>query len=1451
MPSTPDLVPLLRTQPMKTQINNRTTRASLAATAAYNNRWFAGIVSATAVLSGANALAADWTGDTSADWNDNLNWSADLGTNGENAIINDVSLNVPVISADTVGGIVDIIVGNDAGLPGGSPGQVNHNAGSTSTGAGNWAFVGTNGGTGIYNLADTTNPGAGISGFAKGTGNFNSNGRLYVGGFNAVGSTGTFNVNTSGTLSIASQLQIGSDGSTGVFNLEDGTVTTGGEWVEIGNGAGTDGTFNMSGGSFTKVGNDHFIVASNGGTGEANVSGGTININNEIWVGQSAGSVGVLNISDSGSITNGSWVAIGRGNGTGTVNMTGGSWIKTGGGQFIVGSDGPGTMTQSGGLVDVQSGYTWVGEAGGATTAVLTISGTAEFRSPYISVGPESPDATLNLDGGVVRTHRFGGTRDLDGGALTGTGLINFNGSQIIATQADEKFIGSSIDSSVIGAGGLLVDSNGFDLSGDGDLTGTGGVVKTGEGTLSLLGINNTYAGDNAINAGGLVLSADFPGSTDSPGNITLADGTSLGVTALFGGDQLSPGDVTFGSSAATSLDLGLNDLNGSNPTDALLNVTGALAVNGDVTVNVTGTKFEVNDLVLVSYDNTARSGAGSFLLGSLPSGVVATIVDDPNYFGPNQGAVYLDITSVALPRWNGDQDANWTTALNWIDQASGSPSTYNDPDPVLFDDDAEGTTDVVLNGTVAPASVTFFNDFDLDYTLSGTGKITGSTGLLKQGALSLTLGDTLLNDFTGSTRLEGGTTSVGLLTNAATPGPLGLGDLVLAGGTLNYTGPAVTTDRGFSVAASEVGTVSGLSLASDVTMSGPVTATVGKLNISGAGVLTLTNPGANVLAAGGGGDPASLTIDGAGLVLNGTGQTNTVGQGTWLASAENSNTSLTVSGDTALNLNARLQIALGLNSTGNVVVEDSGSLTKTGGWLSIGNSSNGVGTMTVRDNGTVTADGDFNVSDVGTSQGTLNIQDNAEVNSTGTAFIGKNTGTVGALNISGGTYNGATTFVADGETSSGTITQTGGTVNIGGNNLAYVGQRGTAVWNQSAGEVNVSGWLVIGRLATSNGTVNVSGGTFNQTQVDRNIILAEEGVGTLTISGTGTVVSDGGQVDMATNGGTGTLNLNAGGTLSARRIADNNGTATSIFNFDGGTLIANTNANVDFMAGLTTATINAGGGTIDSNGQDIAISQVLGGTGSLTKTGAGVLTLSGANTYEGDTTISVGTLSATSTFFSDTATVSIADGAFLDLPHGSTDLVGSLVIDGTPVVDGTYGAADFPAAITGAGFIQVGGTLGTAYDSWISSFFPGETDPLIIGDDADPDNDGQANSLEFALGGAPNDGSDNAKIFSLTEDGSVDGDADSELLMTIAVRSGTPAFAGSPSPSATQDTYVYTIEGSNTLADFPEIVTPVDPVTTGLPAAPAGYEYRTFSLNGSNGLTTKGFLRVNVTSAE
>jgi hypothetical protein len=120
-------------------------------------------------------------------------------------------------------------------------------------------------------------------------------------------------------------------------------------------------------------------------------------------------------------------------------------------------------------------------------------------------------------------------------------------------------------------------------------------------------------------------------------------------------------------------------------------------------------------------------------------------------------------------------------------------------------------------------------------------------------------------------------------------------------------------------------------------------------------------------------------------------------------------------------------------------------------------------------------------------------------------------------------------------------------------------------------------------------------------------------------------------------------------------------------------------------------------------------------------------------------------------------------------------------------------------------------------------------------------------------LGGNPLNGSNNPKIHSFIADTNADADALPELVMTIAVPVGTPAFsAGAPQTSATFSGYVVSVRGSSDLAAFAVAVTPVDPVTTGLPAAPVQggitYEYRSFSLGGSNGTPGKGFLQVSVT---
>jgi hypothetical protein len=86
------------------------------------------------------------------------------------------------------------------------------------------------------------------------------------------------------------------------------------------------------------------------------------------------------------------------------------------------------------------------------------------------------------------------------------------------------------------------------------------------------------------------------------------------------------------------------------------------------------------------------------------------------------------------------------------------------------------------------------------------------------------------------------------------------------------------------------------------------------------------------------------------------------------------------------------------------------------------------------------------------------------------------------------------------------------------------------------------------------------------------------------------------------------------------------------------------------------------------------------------------------------------------------------------------------------------------------------------------------------------------------------------------------------ELILTIAARKDAVFTGGAPATSALVDGVAYVIEGSLDLLGFATGVTPVAPILTGLPSDVwADYDYFSFSLDGSNGLTSNGFLRAGV----
>ena len=153
------------------------------------------------------------------------------------------------------------------------------------------------------------------------------------------------------------------------------------------------------------------------------------------------------------------------------------------------------------------------------------------------------------------------------------------------------------------------------------------------------------------------------------------------------------------------------------------------------------------------------------------------------------------------------------------------------------------------------------------------------------------------------------------------------------------------------------------------------------------------------------------------------------------------------------------------------------------------------------------------------------------------------------------------------------------------------------------------------------------------------------------------------------------------------------------------------------------------------------------------------------------------------------------------------------------------------------------------AYTVWAQTHITGIRPGAAAAASDDPDGDGRTNLYEFAFNGDPLNGGDSGQVHVLTTSQTQAGTDPGTLVLTIAVRAGTPDFSGAPSPAATHDGITYTIEGASTLSAFGATVNVLaTPVTSGLPPAGTGYEYRSFSLAGSIGLAGSGFLRARVT---
>ena len=345
-----------------------------------------------------------------------------------------------------------------------------------------------------------------------------------------------------------------------------------------------------------------------------------------------------------------------------------------------------------------------------------------------------------------------------------------------------------------------------------------------------------------------------------------------------------------------------------------------------------------------------------------------------------------------------------------------------------------------------------------------------------------------------------------------------------------------------------------------------------------------------------------------------------------------------------------------------------------------------------------------------------------------------------GTMVVNGGRVENVRAFVGFAAGSSGGVTVTSGTWASSGN--LTVGNSGVGTLVVNGGSVtNTKGYLG----SSGVGTATVGGGIWDNSDT---LYVGFVGNGTLNVTGSGEVKAGGGAGTVFLGyyvGSAGTLNMGTGGatgTLTAGTVTGRQGTATVNFNHTGdatfapsltgpitvnktgpGTTILDGN---NTYSGITTAsqgllqvdtnarlgsstlrlngggirygaafndlrgiTLGGSGGTLDTNGYNVSYASSLSGSGALTKSGLGSLTLAASNSYGGGTTITQGTIIAGNTAAFGTGGITVGSVGTLDL--GGLAVSNAITNSGGSVVN----AGGYAGTQSVTGVVSMTGTVG------------------------------------------------------------------------------------------------------------------------------------------------------------
>jgi autotransporter-associated beta strand protein/T5SS/PEP-CTERM-associated repeat protein len=1090
------------------------------------------------------------------------------------------------------GGAINIVGGGQLFV--GNYGNGVYNLSGGSVDVHNYIALGRSSGNGTLNMTGGSFNQDGGGNLLVGTGYQNVNGTPAVGVLNQSGGTinsigqvlvpenspsmGTYNLSGPGSLNVSNWFVIGRQGGSGVLTISNNATinkTSGGDFIVCDGDGSYSGSVTMDSGTFNV--NNWFRIG-NGKSVQATFvqNGGALNVNGQFLVPDHGDGTTLASYTMTGagaSLSVNDWLAVGRGGAAGTLTISNGAITKIGGSgsHLDVGAGGVGVFNQEGGAVTNITSDTWIGESSDGTYNLD--GGVANLSVVHVAQGGTAT-GTLNINGGTLLT------REITTGNTAAPSYLNLNGGVIQASADSANFIHDLFFVNLY-AGGVTIDSQGYNIvvpqamPSNGD--GSGGITKLGTGALTLAGANS-YTGPTVVSAGTLATTTDSTGG----GDYSLADNAALSLTVKNANAQLNAANLNLASSTAAALNLDLGAF--GNPMVAPINVSGNLAVNGVITVNLADALPNYGQFPLIQYGSI--SGSGAFVLGNLPQGVGA-------YLSNNVTAMSIDliITNVNLPRWQGLAGGDWDIGLttNWVNIGDGMPTFYAEGNQVLFDDNAQGTTTVNLTTTVNPNGVTVDNS-SLSYAIGGAGKISGPAGLTKQGSGTLVITNTSGNDYTGATVLSGGVLEVKNLANGGSPSAIGAAtadpaNLVLSGGALEYSGPAASINRGYSVTQTNGAIIT----TSNLTLTGVATAdSYGGFNKAGAGQLTYQTVGNNLLS----GSSSQGYIVQSGTVLfdgsNGN-QTNTI-QGTRLGVNDPAGNALVVLTNTTVTLGGNVDLGNVSGTMGNMIVGSNSTL-NVGSYFIFGDGGNGGGTFTLN-GGTVNVPSGQIVMG-----GNLNDMSTLNLNS-------------GVFNALGGNFNIANAGWNTAGVRTGVVNQVGGTLNVTGE--TWIGQAtdGHGFYNLHGGVINAHNWFVVGRNG-SVGNMIMDGGVINKS--DNGDFLVGDGGGSVaTMNMTNATINvSNGSFTVGHAGATGTMNQN-GGTINITAgeywVAENGSSTNNI----SGAAVINVPSYVTIGRGTSTGVVNMSGGTFTQTGSNPFIVGLFGNANGIWNQTGGSLNVAG-----------------------------------------------------------------------------------------------------------------------------------------------------------------------------------------------------------------------------------------------